>query len=204
MRLCASLWEAGPGLRRWIGVTWKTLDYWSSRIHFVVLVRGRENRELQLAGACFQPCQLISWRPTRWERIYHTTFRGSGIGCCPVSGTWEFIFCFLFSGGCEDRKGRWTLSSLFLIPAQFQPPQSQLSWTVDTHRQAHVLKNNYMQINWSHLAVSSVQYEHLSASTAHALSLRQRGSSAPSFPILRFLFAVNSFCASPDACLRIP
>lgn len=96
----------------WIGITWKMLNHWSSRIHFVP-ARERENRVLQLAGAHFQPCQLIRWRPTRWERIYHTSFRGSGTACCPVSGTWELLFFFLFPGGWRQ-EGK--VDSQFFVP----------------------------------------------------------------------------------------
>lgn len=61
-----------------LGKCWLVLNHWSSGIHLIP-ARERENRVLQLADARFQPCQLISPRPTRWEKIDHSAFRGPGL-----------------------------------------------------------------------------------------------------------------------------
>lgn len=54
---------------------------------------------LQLADAHFQPCQLISPRPTRWEKIDHSAFRGPGTGGCPVHAFGIYFYFYFFPGG---------------------------------------------------------------------------------------------------------
>lgn len=59
---------------------------------------------LQLADAHFQPCQLISPRPTRWEKIDHSAFRGPGTGGCPVHAFGIYFYFYFFPGGGRQRR----------------------------------------------------------------------------------------------------